>query len=103
MLQIENEYGSFGNDKNYLEELRKLWKQNGINGPFFTADGPTAFMLEAGNIDGAAIGLDSGGSDNDFEQAKKRNPLSPSPADKMPSTIRTTLNSSFRNFFMGQG
>jgi beta-galactosidase len=61
-----------------LEELRKLWKQNGINGPFFTADGPTAFMLEAGNIDGAAIGLDSGGNDNDFEQAKKRNPSVPS-------------------------
>ena len=78
MLQIENEYGSFGNDKQYLEELRKLWLKNGINTPFFTADGPTAFMLEAGNIDGAAIGLDSGSSEADFEQAKKRNPNVPS-------------------------
>jgi beta-galactosidase len=34
-------------------------------------------MLEAGNIDGAAIGLDSGGSDADFDQAKKRNPNVP--------------------------
>jgi beta-galactosidase len=78
MLQIENEYGSFGNDKQYLEALRKLWLKNGITVPFYTADGPTAYMLEAGNIDGAAIGLDSGSSEADFEQAKKRNPNVPS-------------------------
>ncbi|HWR34041.1 MAG TPA: beta-galactosidase family protein [Chitinophagaceae bacterium] len=78
MLQIENEYGSFGNDKQYLGELRKMWLKNGIIIPFFTADGPTPYMLEAGNIDGAAIGLDSGSSEADFEQAKKRNPDVPS-------------------------
>lgn len=78
MMQVENEYGSFGNDKTYLETLRKDWIKNGINVPFYTADGPTAFMLEAGNIDGAAIGLDSGSSEADFEQAKKHNPNVPS-------------------------
>ncbi len=78
MVQVENEYGSYANDKEYLEALRKLWIKGGINVPFYTADGPTAFMLEAGNIDGAAIGLDSGGSDGDFEQAKKRNANVPS-------------------------
>ncbi|HWB26438.1 MAG TPA: beta-galactosidase family protein [Chitinophagaceae bacterium] len=77
MTQVENEYGSYGNDKTYLEALRKLWLQNGINVPFYTADGPTPFMLEAGNIDGAAIGLDSGTSDGDFNEAKKRNPNVP--------------------------
>ena len=77
MVQIENEYGSFGNDKTYLETLRTAWLKNGINVPFYTADGATAYMLEAGNIDGAAIGLDSGSSDNDFDQAKKRNPNVP--------------------------
>ncbi|MEP6951452.1 MAG: beta-galactosidase [Ginsengibacter sp.] len=78
MLQVENEYGSYGNDKNYLESLRKLWLQNGITIPFYTSDGPTDFMLEAGNIDGAAIGLDSGTGDDDFATAKKRNPDVPS-------------------------
>jgi len=73
MVQIENEYGSFGNDKIYLEELRKYWLKNGINVPFYTADGPTNFMLEVGNIDGAVIGLDSGSSQVDFDTAKKRN------------------------------
>jgi beta-galactosidase len=77
MVQIENEYGSYGNDKAYLERLRELWLKNGINVPFYTADGPTPYMLEAGNIDGAAIGLDSGSSEADFEQAKKRNPNVP--------------------------
>ncbi len=71
MVQIENEYGSYANDKIYLEALRKLWLKNGIKVPFYTADGPTAFMLEAGHIKGTAIGLDSGGSDADFEQAAK--------------------------------
>jgi beta-galactosidase len=74
MVQVENEYGSYGNDKTYLENLKQLWLSNGINVPFYTADGPTAFMLEAGNVSGAAIGLDSGISDADFEQAAKQNP-----------------------------
>jgi len=74
MVQIENEYGSYGNDKSYLETLRKFWIEYGIKGPFYTADGPTAYMLEAGHIKGTAIGLDSGGSDADFEQAKKSDP-----------------------------
>ena len=78
MVQIENEYGSYGNDKNYLEELRKIWIKNGVDVPFYTADGATPYMLEAGNIDGCIIGLDSGSNEKDFEEAKKRNPNVPS-------------------------
>ncbi len=74
MVQIENEYGSYGNDRQYLEELRKTWITNGIDGPFYTADGATPHMLEAGNIDGAAIGLDPGDSEKAFSEAKTRNP-----------------------------
>ncbi|HVT84368.1 MAG TPA: beta-galactosidase [Chitinophagaceae bacterium] len=78
MLQIENEYGSYGNDKKYLEALKNIWVKNGIDVPFYTADGPTQYMLDAGYVNGAAIGLDSGTSDNDFDQAKKKNPNVPS-------------------------
>lgn len=77
MTQIENEYGSYGNDRTYLETLRKWWRQAGISVPFYTADGPTDFMLEAGSLSGCAIGLDSGGSDGDFEQAFKKDPHVP--------------------------
>ncbi len=71
MVQIENEYGSYGNDKYYLAALQDAWLKNGIKVPFYTADGPTAFMLEAGHIKGTAIGMDSGSSDADFAQATK--------------------------------
>lgn len=78
MTQIENEYGSFGNDKNYLKAIKKLWVDNGVAGPFYTADGPTTYMLEAGTVEGAAIGLDSGSSDDDFNTATAQNPNVPS-------------------------
>jgi len=77
MTQIENEYGSYGNDRTYMETLRKLWREQGITVPFYTADGPTDFMLEAGSLSGCAIGLDSGGSDGDFEHAEKQDPHVP--------------------------
>lgn len=78
MVQVENEYGSFGNDKQYLYRLKELWEQNGIDVPFYTADGPAAPLLEAGSVPGAAIGLDSGSSEADFAAAGKQNPDVPS-------------------------
>jgi len=74
MLQIENEYGSYGNDRNYMEALRDIWKKNGIDVPLFTGDGPTTYMLEAGTLPGCAVGLDSGSSEEDFILARKMNP-----------------------------
>lgn len=77
MVQIENEYGSYGNDRGYLEALRVAWKRQGITVPFFTADGPTPYMLEAGTLDGAAIGLDSGSEEKDFDLAYRMFPDMP--------------------------
>jgi beta-galactosidase len=77
MVQVENEYGSYSNDKQYLKALKSLWEKNGVNVPFYTADGPAAYMLESGSLPGCAIGLDSGTSDGDFEAAKKQNPNVP--------------------------
>ena len=77
MVQVENEYGSYANDRKYLAVLHRLWRQHGITVPFYTADGPTSFMLEAGSLDSCAIGLDSGGSDGDFEVAEQHNPNVP--------------------------
>lgn len=78
MWQVENEYGSFGNDKEYMETLASLWRKNGITVPYYTADGPTPYMLDAGSIKGAAIGLDSGSDSAAFSQATKHNPDVPS-------------------------
>ena len=77
MVQVENEYGSYANDRDYVKAVHRLWQQHGITVPFYTADGPTPFMLEAGSLDSCAIGLDSGGSDADFDQASRQNPNVP--------------------------
>jgi beta-galactosidase len=74
MIQIENEYGSFGNDRNYMKRLKELWAQNAIEVPTFTGDGPTTYMLEAGSLTGSAVGLDSGTSPDQFELAARMNP-----------------------------
>jgi beta-galactosidase len=74
MIQVENEYGSFSNDHNYMSKLRDTWEANGIDVPTFTGDGPTIKMLESGTLTGSAVGLDSGSSQSDFDLAKKINP-----------------------------
>lgn len=51
-MQVENEYGSFGNDTGYLEYLRDGMVRRGVNVMLFTSDGPTDEMLIGGTIDG---------------------------------------------------
>lgn len=74
MVQLENEYGSYGNDRQYITWLHDFWRAHGIDVPFYTGDGPTDFMLEAGSFPGCAVGLDSGSSLGDWDVAKKNNP-----------------------------
>lgn len=69
MLQVENEYGSYGNDRKYMQTIKHLWEDNGINIPFYTSDGATKHMLEAGTLPGCAVGLDPGANNENFEVA----------------------------------
>jgi len=71
MVQLENEYGSFGNDRAYTAALKKMWEEADVAGPFYTADGASPAMLEAGTVPGAAIGLDPGVNEKDFAEAGK--------------------------------
>lgn len=77
MLQVENEYGSYGNDRIYMENLKQRWIKNGIDIPFYTSDGATNYMLEAGTLSNCAVGLDPGGSQQNFELAAKMAPNVP--------------------------
>lgn len=52
MLQIENEYGSYGDDKDYLNAILNIYKEMQIDCLFFTADGPTYTMLNGGSLPG---------------------------------------------------
>jgi beta-galactosidase len=51
-LQVENEYGSYGNDQGYLRHLAEGLRRRGIEVPLFTSDGPTDEMLQYGTLPG---------------------------------------------------
>ena len=50
MMQIENEYGSYGNNKLYLKNLMNMMIKYGCEVPLFTSDGAWKEVLEAGTI-----------------------------------------------------
>lgn len=52
MLQVENEYGYYGDDKEYLAYLRKTYRRKGIDVPLFTSDGTRFSDLSDGTTDG---------------------------------------------------
>lgn len=50
MMQIENEYGSYGMEKDYLKETKLLMEEFGIIVPLFTSDGSWEEVLDAGSL-----------------------------------------------------
>lgn len=49
-MQIENEYGSYGNDKKYLRFLKDLYEEYGMDCLWFTSDGVIPMMLSGGTL-----------------------------------------------------
>lgn len=49
-VQIENEYGSYGNDSKYLAHLEEALRSRGVKEQLFTSDGPTHWMLSGGTL-----------------------------------------------------
>ncbi|MFW6689805.1 glycoside hydrolase family 35 protein [Streptomyces sp. MAR4 CNX-425] len=62
LVQVENEYGSYGSDRAYLRHLADGLRARGVTVPLFTADGPEDHMLTAGALPGvtAAVTFGSG-------------------------------------------
>jgi beta-galactosidase len=58
MLQIENEYSMFADDIGYLDALRDIWREHGIDGPFSVSDGLKDLQRRKAYPRGAALGLD---------------------------------------------
>ncbi|MDR1798584.1 MAG: beta-galactosidase [Bifidobacteriaceae bacterium] len=50
LVQVENEYGAYGQDQAYLRELVRLTRQYGIEVPLFTCDQANDQMLAAGGL-----------------------------------------------------
>lgn len=72
LLQIENEYGSFGNDMTYINGLRQIWKDLGVTTDQYHAD-PSS-VLARSHWAGGNMGVNNGVSDNDYAIAKKLDP-----------------------------
>jgi beta-galactosidase len=49
-MQVENEYGSYGSDREYLEWVRALMLELGVETLLFTSDGATDHMLTHGTL-----------------------------------------------------
>ncbi|GAB7524020.1 glycoside hydrolase family 35 protein [Paraburkholderia sp. 2C] len=60
MIQIENEFGSYGSNSAYLDEIRALWVGCGIAGPFYTEDGLAQLRQNRTTVGGGAIALSNG-------------------------------------------
>ena len=53
LMQVENEYGYFADDKAYLETMRDLFRQGGITVPLITSDEPKDESIMGGQVEGA--------------------------------------------------
>jgi beta-galactosidase len=52
LVQIENEYGAYGSDKDYLRHLVEVTRAAGIDVPLTTVDQPQPAMLRDGSLEG---------------------------------------------------
>lgn len=50
MFQVENEYGSYCEDKEYLRAIKQIMLNVGVKMPLFTSDGPWRATLRAGSL-----------------------------------------------------
>lgn len=77
-VQIENEYGSYGNDLQYMEYLRQGLIKRGVDVLLFTSDGPTDQMLQGGTIPGVLATVNFGSrAAESFEKFKEYRPDEP--------------------------
>ena len=61
LVQVENEYGSYGSDQTYLRHLADGLTARGIDVPLLTSDGPNDLMLAGGTIPGVLATVNFGG------------------------------------------
>ncbi|MBE8472990.1 glycoside hydrolase family 35 protein [Streptomyces justiciae] len=60
MVQVENEYGSYGSDAQYLRWLTSTIREAGVTVPLFTSDGPEDHMLTGGSVPGVLATVNFG-------------------------------------------
>ena len=65
-MQVENEYGSYGNDHDYMAAVNRIYDEGGIDCLRFTADGSWDLMMSGGILPGipAAVNFGSKAMEN---------------------------------------
>ncbi|MFJ3668493.1 beta-galactosidase family protein [Streptomyces sp. NPDC090106] len=78
MVQVENEYGSYGSDAEYLARLAGLLREAGVTVPLFTSDGPEDHMLTGGSVPGVLATVNFGsGAREAFAALRRHRPSGP--------------------------
>lgn len=77
-VQVENEYGSFGDDHRYMEEIKDTLKTSGMgDGYLFTADGPEYFASGSLPELPVVVNFGAGGAMQAFAALKAWRPNGP--------------------------
>jgi len=74
MSQVENEYGSFGKDHEYVAAVKKMIEDAGFDNMLYTADGPSDSMLSGGTLPETLSVINFGAGDgieNEFKNFAK--------------------------------
>ncbi|WP_369388612.1 beta-galactosidase family protein [Streptomyces sp. CG1] len=78
LVQVENEYGSYGSDTGYLEQLAGLLRAKGVTVPLFTSDGPEDHMLTGGSLPGVLATVNFGSHAREaFATLRRHRPAGP--------------------------
>ncbi len=75
MVQVENEYGSYGSDKKYMAQIRDDLKEIGFDVPLYVAEGGS--QLANAWIPGTVAGVNGGGYPDTPKTADKYTPGGP--------------------------
>jgi beta-galactosidase len=68
MVQVENEYGSFGDDHEYVRAVKETIVKAGFTVPLFTSDGPGEKLLQSGTLPDVAAVINFGSGDDPAKQ-----------------------------------
>ncbi|MFD8783382.1 glycoside hydrolase family 35 protein [Kitasatospora sp. NPDC059599] len=75
-VQLENEYGAYGEDRGYLADLAALLRTHGVDVPLFTCDQPAD--LERGGLDGVLRTANFGSRvDSGLAELRRQQPTGP--------------------------
>ncbi|SDF22363.1 beta-galactosidase [Mucilaginibacter pineti] len=76
MVQVENEYGSYGNDKKYMETIKSYVEAAGFKVPLFHCDGPSQLKSDHPDDLFAVVNFGSNPKEN-FEALREVQPKGP--------------------------